>query len=453
MNRLMITGTASGCGKTTVVCALLAAFKARGVSPVAFKCGPDYIDPMFHRAASGVAAYNLDAFFMAGNELRGQLARFGPGPAGVAVLEGAMGFYDGIAATDEASAYTVARETYTPAVLVVSAKASAASLGAVIEGFARHRPDSHLRGVIFNDAESRRYPDLKRIAANAGVRAFGHMPRRKELTVPSRHLGLMTPDEISSLESILAALGEEAERSLDIGGLLTLAASAPELKPEYCAPPPPAKAPGRGTVRLAVARDEAFCFVYAENLLLLKNLGCEPVFFSPLKDSGLPEGISGLYLCGGYPEIHLNELSENLSMRSDIKRAVTGGLPTVAECGGFMYLHESLDGKPMCAALRGAASETREPVRFGYLTLTAGRDNLLCKAGESIRAHELHYWESDNPGGGFSAKKAGRESEYRCAHATPVLYAGFPQLYFPANPAFAVNFADRMFEYDLKRNA
>jgi len=440
MNRLLIAGTNSGCGKTTVTCAILAALKARGIMPTAFKCGPDYIDPMFHRAVSGVRAYNLDPFFLDGDGLRAHLASH----AGtVSVIEGAMGYYDGIAPTDEASAYTVAREARAPVILVVSARGAGSSLGAFIEGFARYRTDSHIKGVIFNDASESRYPDLERIAKDAGVQAYGTMPRNEEWMLPSRHLGLMTAGEIENLQDKLWSLGCQAEQSLDVGGLLALAKTASNLDGNRR--PQPQRAAG---VRLAVAKDEAFCFLYEENLELLRTLGCEVIFFSPLRDRSLPANINGLYLCGGYPELYSKTLTNNHTMLKSIRQATLDGLPTIAECGGFLYLHETLDGFPMCGVIHGTAFETKRLQRFGYITLTAGRSNLLCEAGGSIRSREFHYWDSSLHGDGFTAQKAGRELSYPCVHATETLYAGFPHLYFPANPAFAERFVERMARYE-----
>jgi len=440
MSRIMISGTNSGCGKTTVTCAVLAALKARGITPTAFKCGPDYIDPMFHRSVSGIQAYNLDPFFLNGDGLRSHLAVHA---GGMSVIEGAMGYYDGIAATDEASAYTVARETQTPVVLVVSARGAGASLGAVVEGFARHRPENQIAGVIFNDASESRYADLLQIAESTGIRAYGYMPRKEQWELPSRHLGLLTAGEIGGIKEMLLSLGQQAEQSVDIDGLITLAQTAPPLHAII-------KAECFQTAKkhLAVARDEAFCFIYEENLELLRELGCELIFFSPLHNKSLPENINGLYLCGGYPELHVKALSDNKSMLESIRRTVYAGLPTIAECGGFLYLNETLDGAPMCGVICGAAFETKKLQRFGYITLTADRDNLLCKAGGQIHAHEFHYWDSSLPGDDFTAKKAGREISYPCVHATDTLYAGFPHLYFPANPAFAENFTERMARYE-----
>jgi cobyrinic acid a,c-diamide synthase len=334
-----------------------------------------------------------------------------------------------------------------------------------LEGFVHHREDSGIWGVIFNGLYESRYPDMRRIAEDVGLKAFGWLPRNASWQIESRHLGLTTAAEISGIREKLFALGRQAENSVDIDGLLTLADSAPDLpalsggsEPRRITPSvslgepsfrrsESLSVPTSGGLRLAVARDEAFCFLYAESLDFLERLGCELVFFSPIRDKALPPDLHGLYLCGGYPELYTQTLSENSSLREDIRRVINRGLPTIAECGGFLYLHETLDGSPMAAVIPGKAWRTDHLQRFGYITLTAERDNLLCKAGESIRSHEFHYWESDVPGDGFTAAKAGRENAYPCIHAGETLYAGFPHLYFLANPDFARSFVERMAAY------
>jgi cobyrinic acid a,c-diamide synthase len=358
-----------------------------------------------------------------------------------------MGYYDGIAATREASAYTVAKETHTPVILVVSARGAGSSLGAVIEGFIRHKPEGQIQGVVFNDASESRYSDLKQIAESAGARTYGFLPRKAEWALPSRHLGLWSADEITGLQDILTELGRQAERTLDVGGLLSLAETAGGKSHWLSAVPAKLCAYGRTPLlRIAIAKDEAFCFLYAENLELLQALGCEPVFFSPLRDNALPENIQGLYLCGGYPEVYAQQIAQNASMRESVRQALSGGLPAIAEGGGFLFLHD-------CGVIRGTVYKTEKLQRFGYITLRAMKDNLLCKSGETIRAHEFHYWDSDNPGDGFTAQKAGRELIYSCIHATETLYAGFPHLYFPANPTFAERLVERMSQYELKRRS
>lgn len=438
--RILIAGTHSGCGKTTVTCALLAAFRARGMDVCALKCGPDYIDPMFHRELVGVRAHNLDPFFCGAEQLRGHLARH----AGeISVVEGVMGYYDGIGPEGRAGTYDVARATDTPAVLVVNVKGMYSSAGAILRGFAGFKPESGIRGAIFNGCSPSLYADYAKIAQAAGVRALGFLPQTPEISVGSRNLGLITAGEIADLREKLDRLGALAEQYIDIEGVLALAASAPALE----AAPPPALSPAAPRVRIAVAKDEAFCFLYQENLELLGELGCEPVFFSPMRGAGLPENIGGLYLPGGYPELHLEALSENAAMRRAVKEAVEGGLTTIAECGGFLYLHDTLDGFPMADVIHAPAYKTEKLQRFGYVTLRATADNLLCGAGESIRAHEFHYYDSADNGNAFLAAKASTGKEYACSHASATLYAGFPHLYFPANPAFAANFVKKAAQY------
>lgn len=437
MDRILIAGTHSGCGKTTVTCAVLTALKQRGLNPSAFKCGPDYIDPMFHRRAIGVPSRNLDPFFCDEQGLKGQLA--GPG---LAIIEGAMGYYDGVSCDGRFSAYEVARLTRTPVVLVLDVKGMYASMGAVLQGFARYREDSGISGVIFNNASPKLNAGLSAIARQVGIRPLGYLPRAVKATVASRHLGLVSAEEIGELEEKLQTLGDLAERCIDLDGLLELAAGSPGLtgEPEAIRP--------LGSIRLAVARDEAFSFFYEENLELLRALGCQLEFFSPMRDPALPQGVAGLYLCGGYPELHLEALSGNRTMLESVRWAVRGGLPTIAECGGFLYLHDQLDGIPLAGVVPARARTTDRLSRFGYVTLRAGVDNLLCGAKDTIRSHEFHYCESTAPGGDFTAEKPLSDRSWPCIHATPTLYAGFPHLYFPANPEFARRFVTGCLAYD-----
>ncbi len=440
MDRILIAGTHSGCGKTTVTTGLLWALKGGRFAPHAFKCGPDYIDPMFHREAIGVFSGNLDPFFSTGEQLCARLSG-----DGLAVIEGVMGYYDGIGTKGECSTYQVARATGTPVVLVVDARGQYTSAGAVIRGFMDFKPESNIRGVIFNNASSVLYRGLSKIARDAGTEPLGFLPADGRISVGSRHLGLITAAEIKDLQKKLKTLGETTVDAIDIGRMLALAEKAPGL-----GSPPAAAGRPLESVRIAVAKDEAFCFVYQENLALLAQLGCELVFFSPIHDTQLPGEIGGLYMPGGYPELHLPALSGNTSMLKSVRVAVRDGLPTIAECGGFLYLHDFLDGVPLAGVIKADAYRTKKLGRFGYATLRANVDNLLCMAGEEIRVHEFHYYESNNCGSGFMSMKPGGEKQWACVHATHTLYAGFPHLYFPARPAAAENFMRKAIEYANK---
>ena len=435
--RLLLAGTGSGCGKTTVTTALLRALQRRGVPLAAFKCGPDYIDPMFHTEALGVPSRNLDLFFVDEGEVRGQLARHIP-TDGVGIIEGVMGFYDGVSGnTDTASAAHLARATDTPAVLIVRPRGQSLSLAAEICGFRDFAPNT-LAGVILNGVSAVMYSFYRAIAEQAGLRVYGFLPPVPQAEIPDRHLGLVTAAEIGDLSDKLDRLADAAEQGLDLDGLLALARTAPPLADQSAPLIPAVDKP----VRIAVARDKAFCFYYADNFDILRAFGAELVPFSPLADEKLPEGIDGLYLGGGYPELHAAQLAENHTMRARIRAAVLGGLPTIAECGGFLYLHRTLDDAAMAGVLDADAHLTKKMQPFGYVTLTARRDNLLCRAGERIRAHEFHYAVSSDAGRDFDAQKPNGRA-WACVHATETLYAGFPHLYFRANPAFAEHFVRR----------
>lgn len=435
--RLLLAGTGSGCGKTTVTTALLRALQRRGVPLAAFKCGPDYIDPMFHTEALGVPSRNLDLFFVDETEVRGQLARHIP-TDGVGIIEGVMGYYDGVSGnTDTASAAHLARATETPSVLIVRPRGQSLSLAAEIKGFRDFAPNT-LAGVILNGVSAGMYPFYRTIAEQAGLPVFGFLPPVPESEIPDRHLGLVTAAEIGDLQSKLDRLADAAQTGLDLDGLLALARTASPLA-DQSAPLVPVT---DKLVRIAVARDKAFCFYYADNLDVLRALGAELVPFSPLTDRALPEGIDGLYLGGGYPEVHKAQLAANHTMRDSIHNAVLGGLPTIAECGGFLYLHRTLDGAEMAGVLDADAKLTKKLQPFGYVTLTARRDNLLCRAGEHMPAHVFHYAVSTDEGADFDAQKPNGRA-WACVHATDTLYAGFPHLYFRSNPAFAENFVRR----------
>lgn len=438
--RLLLCAPGSGCGKTTVTCALLQALVNRGIEPVAFKSGPDYIDPMFHSEVIGAKSRNLDLFLMG---KAGVLASLGENGAGrVAVIEGAMGYYDGIAMSSAASAYDLAWQTKSPAVLIVDARGSALSLAALVAGFRDFRPDSAIRGVILNRVPPMVYPRLKAaIEAQTGLRVYGFLPICPEAALESRHLGLVTAAEVADLKQKLCALAELAERYLDVDGLLALATGAPSVPEADARPLPPV--PGRP--RIGVARDRAFCFYYEDALRLLERLGAEIVPFSPLEDGALPAGLNGLYLGGGYPELYGRELSQNETMRRGIREAILNGMPTVAECGGFLYLHAQLEDSggtfwPMAGVFPCRAVRTDKLSQFGYVNLKTQKDGLLAGAGEVLPAHEFHYWKSEQPGADFRAEKPQSERGWPCAWHGPSLYAGFPHVHFCGVPHAARRF-------------
>ena len=356
--RIMIAGTGSGCGKTTVTLAVLRAMQRRKIPLAAFKCGPDYIDPMFHKAVLGIPSRNLDLFFISEREVRGQIVRSIP-QNGLGVIEGVMGFYDGVSGTtDTASAAHLARETGTPAILVVRPKGQSLSLAAMLSGF-RNFAENTLCGVILNGISDAMYPFYRDIVQKSGLKALGYLPSVPEAEIPDRHLGLVTADELKDLNYRLDLLADAAENRIDIEQILKISRTASQLSDDSEKISPVTKKP----VRIAVARDKAFCFYYEDNFEILRNLGAERVEFSPISDSCIPENTDGLYLGGGYPELHITELSNNANMRNSIKNAIQKGLPTIAECGGFLYLHEHLEGAEMVGVVRGNAVLTKKAFR------------------------------------------------------------------------------------------
>ncbi len=438
--RLLFCAPASGGGKTTVTCAVLRALLRRGLRPMACKSGPDYIDPMFHSRVLGARSCNLDLFFFPPRTARALLARSSR-DADVTVLEGAMGYYDGIGMGGDASAYDLARTTDTPAVLIVDGRGRALSAAAEVRGFLEFRRPSQIAGVLLNRVSPMLYPRLaETIARETGLPVFGYLPVMEDCAIESRHLGLVTAAEVAGLQEKLDRLADQAEKTVDLDGLLALAGTAPALEEAL-----PALEPVAGRPRIAVARDKAFCFYYADSLQVLEDLGAELAEFSPMTDRALPDQTRGLYLGGGYPELYARELAENGAMRRAIGDAVGAGLPTVAECGGFLYLHRSLrDEKgtawPMAGVLDGEGYPTGKLGRFGYVTLTARTDSLLFRAGETMPAHEFHYWDSTAPGRDFTAQKPQSARGWEAGVATPTLYAGFPHFHFASRPEAARRF-------------
>jgi cobyrinic acid a,c-diamide synthase len=339
--------------------------------------------------------------------------------------------------------------TGTPVVLVISPKGSSLNLAAQLWGLLDFRPESAIAALILADCPEKRAASLAPVLTReTGLPVLGFLPPMPEARFESRHLGLLTAQEIADLDGRISLLARALEENADLPRLLALFdGPAPESEAVPAAAPP--------LCRIAVARDEAFCFCYAETLETLSALGAEPVFFSPLHDAALPEHIGGLYLPGGYPELHAARLSENIPMRTAVARAVQGGLPTVAECGGYLYLTEALfspEGKrfPMAAVLPGEAKNTGGLRRFGYAELLAQEDSLLFRAGERFPVHAFHYWDASVSGSAFRLEKplSGRSWCEGCAGKN--LYAAFPHLYFAGAPLLAERFVRAAMEYGAK---
>lgn len=444
--RVMLAAPASGSGKTLITCGLLQLLVNRGRKAAAFKCGPDYIDPMFHRKVIGTPSKNLDTFFTDENKTRYLFGKEA-GKADISILEGVMGFYDGVGGvTTTASSYDLAKVTDTPVILVVNAKGMSLSVIPMIKGFLEYRQDSHIQGVILNQTTQMTYQLLKEpIERELGIAALGYVPKCEEYAIESRHLGLITPEEVAGLREKLQGLAGLLEETLEVEKLLALAETAKELeweesdvakwKPEVLG-----KAP-----RIGIARDEAFCFCYQDNLELLEEMGAELVEFSPLHDETLPKHLDGLLLYGGYPELYAQQLSQNSMMRKQIKEAILKGIPYLAECGGFLYLQETMEDMegrnyPMAGVIKGQAYRTQKLGRFGYITLTTEEAFQLLKKGENIKGHEFHYFDTTENGTDYHAGKPVGKRTWDCIHGGENHAAGFPHLYYYSNPKFAFRF-------------
>ena len=432
MIQLLIAAPRSGSGKTALTCALLALLKRRGLDPCAFKCGPDYIDPMFHRAVLGVESHNLDLFFSSPETVRTLYAQ-GAAGHGAAVCEGAMVFYDGLGGvTPTASAWHLADTLGLPVLLVLRPKGASLTLAALVQGLQNFRKPSHIAGILLNDCKPALYNMLApMLEAETGLPVLGYLPPLPEAAIASRHLGLYTAAEVDDLQQKLSLLADAAADTFDWPRLLALCEGPAPAAPQTLNQTPP-------QVKIAVARDEAFCFAYAETLEALQSAGAEPVFFSPLQDAALPEGIGGLYLPGGYPELHAAALSANKTMLQSVKNAIESGLPTAAECGGFLYLGKALEdgaGKsyPMTGVLPGQGVRVGRLVRFGYASLTAKADSMLFRKGESLPVHEFHHWDSTANGADFTAARSNGKT-WDCGFANEHFYAGFPHLYWAGTP-------------------
>ena len=463
----LLAALSSGAGKTTVTMGITRFLQRQGLTVQVFKTGPDYIDPMFHTAVSGRPCVNLDPWFLEeglARRLSEIWERYSAG-ADVCVAEAAMGLFSGISGQgSRGSAWSVAEALDLPVLLLVSPGEEAAA-----EELVSGLPKPLVRGILLNrvpvQGNGRALPEERGAGEEApslpeeiaGVPVLGGIPLLPKAALKSRHLGLTIPEKpeeaLEAAERVCGALerGLDAERFLRAVGLRNFGRARPAVRGRAGAAEerqrerPAAQSGGRQSgcrtepekerLRLAVARDQAFCFLYEENLRLLREGGAELAFFSPLTDTALPPGTAGLYLPGGYPELFAEQLSGNRPMRDALANAIKGGLPTVAECGGFLYLLESLEDMqgavyPMCGVLPGKGFRTPKLQRFGYIRLTAERDTLLLPAGEVLKGHEFHYWDAEHTGDAVLAEKASGTAAWPCVFGGSTLFAGFPHVWF-----------------------
>lgn len=442
----LIAGTHSGCGKTSVALGLMAAFARRELAVQPFKAGPDFIDPGHHALASGRESHNLDGWMLPADAVRDIFHRRSQ-EADLAVVEGVMGLYDGFSALDEqGSTAQLAKSLNLPVILVVDARSMARSAAALVSGYAGFDPGLNLAGVVFNRVGSDSHADLLREAMTLvpGVEVLGCLPRREDLSIPSRHLGLVTAGEDNP--EIYARLADWLENNLDLDlffdSLPLVDVGLPNVEPAL-----------ETRVRIGVARDEAFCFYYPENLRSLRLAGAELVEFSPLRDKRLPPDLDGLYLGGGYPELHLFDLAQNVGLKKEITAFSQAGRPVYAECGGFMYLLDSVKGPHgrtfnMAGVFPGRAAMNESRSALGYREVEFKRPCPLGPAGTVARGHEFHYsrLEEDMQGGsdGMDTVYSASGRQGRALGPEGFLIrntlGSYIHLHFGSNPELASNF-------------
>ncbi|SEA20179.1 cobyrinate a,c-diamide synthase [Selenomonas ruminantium] len=451
--RLVIAATQSGAGKTTIVTGLLAALRQRGLSVQSFKAGPDYIDPGYHALASGQPAHNLDSW-LTPKEILPEILAAEAESADIAIVEGVMGLYDGgrqgISSTAE-----IAKIIKAPVLLVIDAKSMGASAAAIAQGFRDYDPSVKLAGVILNRLGSDTHEAMIREAmAGIDMPVYGALRRNDGLRMPERHLGLVPVEENKERE-LIGRMGEAVAGQLDLDKLLALARSAEPLAIKEISLPDE----GQYSCRIGVAKDEAFSFYYPASLKVLAKLGAEIVPFSPLHDEKLP-AVDGLFIGGGFPEMFAGQLAANAAMRQAIWQAAQNGMPILAECGGYMYLMDSLQdfagvSHPMAGVFAGQAVMTEKLQMVGYVEAELQKDSLLGKAGTKLKGHEFHFSKERKPiqqdTAPFIFRKLRNNSEYPAGQQVKNVLGSYLHLHFAGCLDAAENFVRQCAAYKKKR--
>jgi len=428
MKAFILAGTNSGCGKTTVTMGIMALLSKQGYAVAPFKTGPDFIDPMFHEMVTGEPSYNLDSFLLKEDTLKQLFAKHTQNKT-VAIVEGVMGMYDGLGNDGLGSTAQLAEMLQLPVVLVVNCKALYQSAAAIVKGFATFSPNVKVVGAILNHVQSEeQYAFLKSyIETQTGVPCFGYLPTNKEIVLESRHLGLLQAEEVDNLQLKIDLLIEVFEKTLDVEALLNCC----EWNADFTVQQEKEKMVDLTGIHLAVAYDRAFRFYYRDNLELLEECGASLHFFSPLNDEALPQEANAVYIGGGYPEVFANQLTGNAKMRLDIRRKAEKGMPVYAECGGLMYLTESITSNEGEFAMVGIFScrsrMTERLQRFGYAEVKYN--------GVVTRCHEFHRSMLEKGDAGnfdyhFQLSKPLKEKSWECGLSRLNVLAGYAHLHF-----------------------
>ena len=440
--RIVVAGTSSGAGKTTVACGLIGALRARGLTVQGFKVGPDYIDPSHHALASGRPGRNLDAF-LSGPELIAPLVRHGCAGADIAVIEGVMGLFDGASGRGElASTAHIAKLLDAPVLLVLDAAAMARSAAAMVHGFRTFDPDVDVAGVIFNKVGSDIHEQLLREALDgSGLPVLGALRRDERVVTPERHLGLVPVaererDARQALDALAAAMAAHA----DLDEVVRLARRAPRGSgPAWS---PEAEEPVAAGTCIAIARGPAFSFHYQENIELLEGAGAELHGFDPMTDAALPPDAGALVLAGGFPEVFGEALAANAPLRAQVRAFAASGRPVLAECGGLLYLCSELDGHEMCGALPARATMTGR-LTLGYREAVATTATPWISKGDAVRGHEFHYSnvEALDPAAQSAWRLSARTFERAEGIVSGGVQAGYLHVHWAAHAGLARAFA------------
>ena len=448
--RLVIAGTGSGVGKTTLTIGLMSALRKKGYTVQGFKCGPDYIDPTYHTAVTGRISRNLDSW-MLNHELVKEIVIRGSEGADISIIEGVMGFFDGKnPMNNSGSTAEISLITESPVVLVVNCASMARSAAAIVKGFQEFLKEANIVGVIANRVGSEGHFKIVQTAIEqeCGIPVLGFLKRDEELTIPERHLGLIPSVERGELNPFFDRLGDIVLETIDVESLYEQAKVSPlKVKESQF------KRRQQAEVRMAVASDAAFNFYYQENLEMLEAAGSELVEFSPLKGETLPEGVDGLYIGGGFPEEFAQELAENKEVKNSIRSAIEKGLPTLAECGGFMYLTESLEttdekNYEMVGIIPGKVKMQPKLAALGYREITAEEGNFLLEGDLRARGHEFHY-STFHPGTEFQPayQTKGMRGYKQEGYRNGNLIAGYTHFHFGSCPELVENWIKKCKEY------
>ena len=445
---VVIAGVRSGVGKTTIASGVMGALARRGLRVQPFKAGPDYIDPTYHTIACGTPSRNLDTWMLP-HPVVGELFHRAAGAADIAVVEGVMGVFDGHSSLDEeGSTAQLAKLLDAPVILIADAGKVARSVAAEVLGYQQFDPDLRVAGVILNGVGSERHLEFcqPQIEATTGLPVVGWLPRRDDLVQPERHLGLIPTVEGTVLTDWYDALNAQIEQTINLDAIIRIANTAG--RPSDSAAPvfPDERQPPRAAI--AVAQDRAFSFYYQDSLDLLSAWGAEAIPFSPVDDSALPDGVGGIYLGGGFPELFAEDLSRNDGMLASIRSAIDSGVPVYGECGGLMYLGESLsdlDGRqfPMVGAIPVVSSMEGRRLHLGYREVEACADGPILMAGEQVRGHEFHWSVLQSPPGEESAayrvvNQDGRPEGFRKGS----VWASYIHVHLGSRPGLAKRFLD-----------